>query len=286
MDNSLWEIKKLVKGIPAERLLEIARRDQPKYAQEYIGSGQLSVEKKSDGTKVTPTDREMERVLIDYFKAPPLLQLFSIKGEEGGEQAGEEKPFKIIIDPLDGTSSFIKGKDTWGTMVGLCDSEGRLIYSWAVVSTGEIFQSSDATKSKLPSFDERSITRPLKIDVYDYGAGSAEKFPSAFKQPVEVTSMPSAVSAGWELWNDRLDGLLWLPSNAGKKNYPDYDLVFLDALKQQGWQIILGKTAGASGVEMGVIAPTLEDAQLLWKTGLEIINTGKTYEDVRDLNIS
>lgn len=265
------KIKTLFANIPAKEILAIAKRYQPK-----IISGDIKVEIKPDGTKVTPADFEIQKLLIDYFRSSPLSQYFTVQGEETMTSEKQiNKPFKIIIDPLDGTSSFAKGLATWGTMIGLCDTR-QLIYSWCVISTGEIFSSENPKKIPLKSWKEiRKNGGQPTVDVYDYKKenGARDKFPAVFK----TTAYPAAIWAAWELFNGRLDGLIWLPSDEGKKNYPDYDLVFLDALKRQGWKILLGK--------MIVIAPTPEDAQELWNIGITLIGD-KQYDDVSNLTIS
>ena len=98
------------------------------------------------------------------------------------------------------------------------------------------------------------LSQLLMYTITKKKGGAREKFPTGFK----TTSYPAAIWAGWELFNGRLDGLVWLPSEAGKKNYPDYDLVFLDALKRQGWKVLLGKLQKVGRVEMLVVAPILK----------------------------
>jgi hypothetical protein len=118
----------------------------------------------------------------------------------------------------------------------------------------------------------------LSIDVYDYGAGAADRFPKVFEsktsenvlsKQIQVTSYPAAVWAGWGLYNGQLNGLLWLPSDQGKCSYPDYDLTFLGALKEQGWKIALGKQGNV--VLMIAVAPTEDEMKILWETGISMI---------------
>lgn len=81
----------------------------------YFG-GQVSVESKSDGTPVTAADREaeavMRRIIGDAYPGHGIL------GEEEGEKAGEA-PVLWIIDPLDGTRTFVRGVPLFGTLVGV-----------------------------------------------------------------------------------------------------------------------------------------------------------------------
>jgi len=75
-----------------------------------------AVEWKSDGTPVTAADREaeaaMRRVIARAFPDHGIL------GEEEGETAGRA-PYRWIIDPLDGTRSFVRGVPLYGTLVGV-----------------------------------------------------------------------------------------------------------------------------------------------------------------------
>ncbi len=71
---------------------------------------------KSDGTPVTLTDRRAERFLRDSIaKAFPRD---GVLGEEYGETPGSSG-FRWIIDPIDGTQSFIRGVPLYGTLVGV-----------------------------------------------------------------------------------------------------------------------------------------------------------------------
>jgi histidinol phosphatase-like enzyme (inositol monophosphatase family) len=81
----------------------------------YFNAG-VAVETKSDQTPVTRADREAEEiirsVITRYFPD------HSILGEESGEAAGNPD-FRWIIDPLDGTKSFIHGVPMYGTLIGV-----------------------------------------------------------------------------------------------------------------------------------------------------------------------
>jgi fructose-1,6-bisphosphatase/inositol monophosphatase family enzyme len=98
---------------------------------------------------VTQADIQIQKYLLNYFINSPLAGTYSIKAEEKLSQEEQKQnrsncQFQLIIDPLDGTSAFCKGEETWGSMVGLCDQEGRIIYSWNLISNGEIFSSTTA----------------------------------------------------------------------------------------------------------------------------------------------
>ena len=56
---------------------------------------------------VTNVDKEAEALIIDTIKTS--YPDHSIVAEEGGFQEGKDSDVQWIIDPLDGTSNFIKG---------------------------------------------------------------------------------------------------------------------------------------------------------------------------------
>lgn len=80
----------------------------------------LQVETKEDGSPVTIADREAEEAarvwLAAHFPEDGIL------GEELGEQAGTSGR-RWVIDPIDGTKSFVRGVPLWGSLVALVQGE-------------------------------------------------------------------------------------------------------------------------------------------------------------------
>jgi histidinol phosphatase-like enzyme (inositol monophosphatase family) len=76
----------------------------------------VAADAKSDGTPVTVADRESERELRRVIaKAFPS---HAILGEEEGETAGDAD-YRWIVDPIDGTKTFVAGVPLFGVLVGL-----------------------------------------------------------------------------------------------------------------------------------------------------------------------
>jgi len=76
----------------------------------------LQVSLKGPGDFVTLSDKNVEKILIEELqKARPS---YSILSEEIGE-IKNDKEFKWIIDPIDGTSNFLHGIPHFGISVGL-----------------------------------------------------------------------------------------------------------------------------------------------------------------------
>jgi histidinol-phosphatase len=92
-----------------------AARQAGALALRYYEAG-LEVEWKNDQSPVTVADREAEALL-----RTDLLRRFAgdgFLGEESGDTPGTSG-FRWIIDPIDGTRSFVRGVPLWGTLVGL-----------------------------------------------------------------------------------------------------------------------------------------------------------------------
>ena len=80
----------------------------------------LQIEQKKDLTPVTVADREAEQLLRERISAH--FSLDGIEGEEFGQQTGSSA-FRWILDPIDGTRSFVSGVPLYGTMVGVLYEE-------------------------------------------------------------------------------------------------------------------------------------------------------------------
>ena len=110
----------------AERELEtrlaLARKIARRAAQgtlSFFGRHDLEVEQKEDLSPVTAADREAEQMLRREIEAS--FPNDGIEGEEFGVQTGTSG-FRWLLDPIDGTKSFVSGVPLFGTMVGvLCE---------------------------------------------------------------------------------------------------------------------------------------------------------------------
>lgn len=87
----------------------------------YFQNEDLEVERKSDDSPVTRADREAEQLLRQRIRER--FPNDGVLGEEFGETPGTNG-LRWILDPIDGTKSFICGVPLYGTMVAV-ESEGR-----------------------------------------------------------------------------------------------------------------------------------------------------------------
>ncbi len=80
-------------------------------------------ELKSDDTPVTIADREAEALIRTRIEQAYPRHI--VIGEEGGQSGGGDETHRWIIDPIDGTRSFISGVPLFGVLIGL-EIEGRV----------------------------------------------------------------------------------------------------------------------------------------------------------------
>jgi histidinol-phosphatase len=86
-----------------------------KITLEYFQTA-TAVERKADASPVTLADRRAEEKLRECIQRA--FPDHGILGEEFGEVAGRT-PYRWVLDPLDGTRSFIQGVPLYGVMMGL-----------------------------------------------------------------------------------------------------------------------------------------------------------------------
>ncbi|MEI6861047.1 MAG: histidinol-phosphatase [Verrucomicrobiota bacterium] len=86
------------------------------FIRPYFGTPGLAVETKADQTPVTAADRGAEELLRALIaKRYPAHGVI-------GEEFGEDRPgaeFVWMLDPIDGTKSFVAGVPLWGTLIAL-----------------------------------------------------------------------------------------------------------------------------------------------------------------------
>lgn len=83
----------------------------------------LTVERKADGSPVTAADRAAEQAARDWVRHA--FPEDGVLGEEFGEErVGARR--RWVIDPIDGTKSFVRGVPLWGSLVALCEGDDVL----------------------------------------------------------------------------------------------------------------------------------------------------------------
>jgi histidinol-phosphatase len=96
----------------------------------------VRVEVKPDRTPVTQADRDAEAAILALVRAA--FPDHGFLGEETGAHAGSG-PTRWIVDPLDGTKGFTRGRGFWGPLVAL-EHDGRVVAgAMALPALGEVY---------------------------------------------------------------------------------------------------------------------------------------------------
>lgn len=102
--------------------IEFARDAGGLTLRSFGGQG-LDVERKRDGSEVTAADRQAEQrlraLIAEAFPGDGVL------GEEFGETRSQSG-WRWVLDPIDGTTSFVHGVPLYGTLIA-CEHGGRTL---------------------------------------------------------------------------------------------------------------------------------------------------------------
>jgi histidinol phosphatase-like enzyme (inositol monophosphatase family) len=101
-----------------EAVAEVARAAGDT-ALTYYGRN-IAIDSKADGSPVTAADRSAEQCARSWIASR--FPLDGIVGEEFGIE-GDGRARKWIIDPIDGTKSFVRGVPLWGTLVAVVEGD-------------------------------------------------------------------------------------------------------------------------------------------------------------------
>ncbi len=98
-------------------MIEAAEKAGRALIRDFGEVEQLQVSKKGPGDFVSAADLKSEKILKEeLLKARPS---YGFLLEEGGEIKGEDKSYRWIIDPLDGTTNFLHGLPHWCISIAL-----------------------------------------------------------------------------------------------------------------------------------------------------------------------
>jgi histidinol-phosphatase len=121
----------------AQGLMEAAAEVARKAGDVALGffRERVEVEAKGDGSPVTIADRTAEQTARSWIEAR--FPEDGILGEEFGEvRATAER--RWILDPIDGTRTFVRGVPLWGTLVAIAEGEHILAGCAYFPAVGEL----------------------------------------------------------------------------------------------------------------------------------------------------
>jgi histidinol-phosphatase len=165
---------------------------------------ELDVSAKADGSFVTETDRQIERVIRE--RVADRYPGDGVVGEEYGTETGAAST-RWYLDPIDGTHNFMRGVPLFGTLLAV-ERDGET--QAGVVSAPALGRRWYASRGNGAWAVGGPDVRPRRLRV-----SSVADLPSAQMLFRSVTDMRgSRVAAGWEallgaVWRERGFGDFW-----------------------------------------------------------------------------
>lgn len=149
----------------------------------------VDVEHKSDASPVTIADKAVEQRLREMIEAARSED--GIIGEEFGIKAAQNE-YQWVLDPIDGTKSFIAGRPSFGTLIALCEN--------GVPILGIIDQ---------PILKERWIGVQGQLTLFNGKAVATRQCPDLSNGKLASTSPSWLEQRCWEDLRAQSDFLIW-----------------------------------------------------------------------------
>lgn len=126
----------------------------------------FSVERKADNSEVTEVDRATEQAIVDILRTE--RPNHGIYGEEHGITGDANSEFQWVIDPIDGTTNFVRGVPVWGSLIALVHDDVPVLGMvsapalgfrwWASVGAGAFFNGTRIQVSAMSSISEAHVS--------------------------------------------------------------------------------------------------------------------------------
>ena len=132
---------------------------------------QFTVSRKADNSEVTEIDRNTETAITSALRdATPSFGIF---GEEHGISGPTDAEYVWVIDPIDGTTNFVRGVPVWGSLIALVHNDVPVLSVvsapalgmrwWACVGSGAYFNGTRIYVSTVNEISEAHVsTTPNK----------------------------------------------------------------------------------------------------------------------------
>lgn len=132
----------------------------------YYTNRSFSLDWKANHTEVTEADRNTETAIADTVLEH--RRDHGLFGEEHGLVGNTDSPWRWIVDPIDGTSNFVRGIPVWATLVALTHAEHGAVVGvvsapalgrrwWAAKGLGAFADGRRVHVSQVASLDEAQV---------------------------------------------------------------------------------------------------------------------------------
>lgn len=172
-------------------------------AMERFRAVDLRVDTKPDRTFVTEADLAVERAVRDLIAQRRPGD--GVLGEEYGVEGSGSRQW--IVDPIDGTSNFLRGVPVWGALIALTVEGVPVVGVASMPALGRRWwgaQGLGAFTSDGPGVEPRAIRVSQVADLAD----ASLSFQS-IAQWRDAGRLESLLALGERVWRDRAYGDLW-----------------------------------------------------------------------------
>jgi histidinol-phosphatase len=150
-------------------LLQVALRasdDADAISLSGFTSRSFGVSRKADNSEVTDIDRATEQAIVaSLTSARPD---YGIYGEEFGTSGPADAEYQWVIDPIDGTTNFVRGVPVWATLIalvhngipvlGVVSAPAMGFRWWATQGGGSFFNGTRIHVSKTQTIAEAHVS--------------------------------------------------------------------------------------------------------------------------------
>ena len=126
----------------------------------------FTVSRKADNSEVTEIDRNTETAISSVLRGES--PEFGIYGEEYGTSGPTDAEYTWVIDPIDGTTNFVRGVPVWGSLIALVHNEVPVLSVvsapalgmrwWASVGDGAYFNGTRIYVSTVKDLAEAHVS--------------------------------------------------------------------------------------------------------------------------------
>ena len=144
-------------------------------------SRSFSVMRKADKSEVTEIDRATETAITNILRLE--RPEHSVFGEEHGIIGPTDAKFQWVIDPIDGTSNFVRGVPVWASLIALvCDNQPVLgvvsapamnMRWWAHIESDAFFNGSKISVSNIDELRRASLSITVNKPWRDLDTGGS-----------------------------------------------------------------------------------------------------------------
>ena len=129
----------------------------------HFREADFTIDWKRNQTEVTEVDQRAETMIVDQLvRERPQHGAF---GEEHGIAGNEASPWRWVIDPIDGTSGFVRGIPIWATLIALVHAErGAVLGVVSAPALGRRWFGGLGVAASMTVFDDE---RPIVVSTVD-----------------------------------------------------------------------------------------------------------------------